>query len=492
MALQTVHIRVNDTADGRPTPVRLRVTDAAGTYYAPIGHAADFPTGPGEAVGGDVMIGAERWAYIDGTCEIALPPGALTVEVRKGPEYRPLREVVDLPAGKLALRFSVERWTNLRAEGWYSGDTRAHFLSPHAALVEAAAEDVAVVNLLAHEAPFLCNDGQTRPAYPNLTAFSGQAPCLERPGHLVVVNTHNRHPVLGRLGLLNCHRAVYPLTFGGPDGSDDWSLADWCGQCHRKGGLVVWTDAFPEPGFAGEALANLILGNVDALELDPRSPARARAWYQLLNAGLRVPIVAASAKDSNRTPIGALRTYAQLKLDQAFDYAAWIAAVKAGRTFVTSGLLFYLHVQGYDAGTVHRRPAGDTTFRLAFGAFDNEPYERVEVLANGSVVASGQGSELYADVELSAGGWVAARCLGGGRLLAHTSPVYVEVEGVPPPVAPATVTFVLDHLDRTREWVETQGRFEKPRSREHLFGLIDAARQRVLEQTRGLDTVPGS
>src|SRR5437879_9526233 len=109
MRLQTVHVRVNDAASGRPTPVRLRVTDAAGNSYAPFGHAAEFPVGRCEAVGGDVLIGRERWAYIDGTCEIALPPGELTVEVHKGPAYRPLREVVQLPAGKLALRFAIER-----------------------------------------------------------------------------------------------------------------------------------------------------------------------------------------------------------------------------------------------------------------------------------------------------------------------------------------------------------------------------------------------
>ena len=56
-----------------------------------------------------------------------------------------------LGSGKMALRLAIERWIDLRSEGWYSGDTRAHFLSPHAALLEAAAEDVAFVNLLALE-----------------------------------------------------------------------------------------------------------------------------------------------------------------------------------------------------------------------------------------------------------------------------------------------------------------------------------------------------
>src|SRR5262249_14878862 len=98
MSPQTVHIPGNDTATGRPTPVRLRVTDSAGSYYAPFGHATEFPTGRGEAVGGDVLVGGQRWAYIDGTCEIAVPPGELTVAARKGPEHRPLHETVKLPA----------------------------------------------------------------------------------------------------------------------------------------------------------------------------------------------------------------------------------------------------------------------------------------------------------------------------------------------------------------------------------------------------------
>src|SRR5439155_20878290 len=51
MSLQTVHLRINDAATGQPTPVRLRVTDLGGTYYAPFGHSAEFPHGRGEAVG---------------------------------------------------------------------------------------------------------------------------------------------------------------------------------------------------------------------------------------------------------------------------------------------------------------------------------------------------------------------------------------------------------------------------------------------------------
>jgi hypothetical protein len=493
MSLQQVHLRINDAATGKPTPVRLRVTDAAGNYYPPHGHAAEFPTGVGEYVGGDLLLDGKRWAYIDGSCEIALPPGELVIEATKGPNYRPLREIVILPVGKLALRFSIDCPVDWRRGRLFSGDTRAHFMTPHAALLEAEAEDLAVVNLLAKESPFRGEDGQTYMVRSNLHAFSGQRPCLEADIHLVAVNTLNTHPVLGKLALLNCHRTIHPLSFGGSDQSDDWSLADWCSQCHRKSGLVVWADAFgSKVGHAGEALANAILGDIDALELDPHDPSRVRAWYHLLNSGVRLPIVGGSGKDSNRTPLGIVRTYAHLQnnnslpysawieaVRRTFSYSAWIEAVRGGRTFVTTGPIPTLHLQGQGEGTVHYRAPGATLFRIHFLAYSLEPIERIEVLANGAVIATGDGKEVFLDVDLPTGGWLAARCWQGGRIVAHTSPQYVHVSDISPPVDSAAVAFLDGHLTRARSWVENEGRFQKPKSREKLLGIFDAARDKL-------------
>ena len=176
-----VHLRINDAATGKPTPVRLsRHRRRTGRCFAPLGRAAEFPTGRNEDVGGHLQLGRERWCYIDGSCEIPLPAGVpLRVQATKGPEYTPLDETVTLGAGQMALRFAIERWTDSRADGWVSVDTRCHFLSPHAALLEAAAEDLDVVNLLATPFPVLALDGNTYPTTPNLLAFSGQAPALE-------------------------------------------------------------------------------------------------------------------------------------------------------------------------------------------------------------------------------------------------------------------------------------------------------------------------
>src|SRR5262245_24350388 len=155
-----VHLRVNDAATGQPTPVRIRIAGPDAREYVPLGCVAEFPLGRNEAVGGHVMIGRERFHYIDGSCEVPLPGGGpLMFQVAKGPEYAPLTQTINVGTGQMAIRITVARRADLRAEGWYSGDTRCHFLTPHAALLEAMGEDLAVVQLLVTEALVAAQDG---------------------------------------------------------------------------------------------------------------------------------------------------------------------------------------------------------------------------------------------------------------------------------------------------------------------------------------------
>ena len=75
---------------------------------------------------------------------------------------------------------------------------------------------------------------------------------------------------------------------------------------------MVWTDAFRQDRgvLGGEALAQLLLGGVDAIEFDAHArPQPLLPWvYKLWDAGVRVPLVGGSGKDSNRVPVGAMRT----------------------------------------------------------------------------------------------------------------------------------------------------------------------------------------
>jgi hypothetical protein len=501
--LHTVHVRVNDAATGRPTPVRIRLTDAAGNYYPPLGRLSQFATGRGQDVGGNLLLDGKEYAYIDGTCEVPLPAGTIIAELWKGPEYRPQTIETQLAAGKLALRLAVERWVNLREQGWYSGDTRCHYLSPRAALLEAAAEDLAVVNVLALEDRIKDETGKAAPAIPNILDFSGQMPAAEMPGHLVAVNTRNTHPVLGSLGLLNTHRVVYPLTFGGPAGADDWTLADWCDQCHRKGGLVVRTLAPDEDrGYPiAEPLAELILGKVDAYEISslPACPFLdgLSGWLQLLGCGSRVPLVGASGKHGNDVPLGAARTYARLQPGEQLTYRAWIEAVRAGRTFVTNGPLVSLTVNGQDPGAVIDLEPSGGTLQVRTEARSILPFSHLELVSGGVVThtatPSGEPQAAVIEAELSwcGSGWLAACCRGTRPLergptpqhiFAHTSPVYIRVEGREAVGQRGRSLHLIGHIDRMLQWVAREARCPTEKHRAALADVFTAARNELLRR----------
>jgi hypothetical protein len=502
-AWHTVHVRINDAASGQPVPVRISF-HAQGQFLAPLGRSVDFPVESGIDAGGHVEIGPERFHYIDGHCEIRLPPGEVAIQLWHGPEYVPIRHVVELAPGQISLRLGIQRFLDLRELGWYSGDTHVVDVRPYTALLEGGAEDVAVVNLLAHQR-------ETQAIAPNLLAFSGQGAALERSGTLVAVNTLNRHPDLGELILLNCHRIVFPLR-SGDDGLGEWTLADWCDQCHRKKtGLVLWgapasSQRQQEEPVAGapcwltrqrsEALADLILGKIDGFEIlgfDAAEPTTLAAWYQLLAAGFRVPLVGGSGKGSAARAIGRVRTYAWIGPGKQLDYASWIDAVRAGRTFVTNGPLVLLSVDELGPGSVIEAEPGQAV-RLRAEARTVLPIERLELLVNGMIGAAKeaagnrQSAIVETEWEADRSAWIVARCVSseplpdGQVIFAQTSPAYVDVQGRPfQPVRPV-VESLLGHLDHMLDWVVHHARCAEEAHRERATGVFSSARAALIQR----------
>jgi hypothetical protein len=489
----TVHLRVNDFATGKPTPVRLRIAGAGSQFLAPFGQFADFPIGRNEAVGGHVYLGGKKFVYIDGSCEMRLPAGIpLEVEISKGPKYEPIRQTVTLGPGQMALRFVINQWTT--PGNYISADSRCHFLTPHDAAFEAGCEDLDLVQLLAVEQGHVSEDGHRYHTVPNMMAFSGQQLLLEENGRAIAVNTFNTHPALGRLGLLNCHRPVFPLSFGG-DFSDDWSLNDWCSQCHRKGGLTIWCDAYrPEAGLAGgEALVAAILGKIDALEFDnrERSQSLVMAWYRLLNAGLRLPIVGGSGKDSNRIALGSIRTY--VTPNEELHDRTWADGVRDGNTFISNGPLLEFTVNGKPTGSAIELAPGQK-LAIRSSAKSIVQYDKLEIVVNGRVVAEcGRQEALEIEHDPSEGGWIAARCFGSAKseldqrspIFAHTSPVFVTATGKPPYAEPPAIKSLRDEVEQVRNWIETTGRFEQEKSKARLLDLCGEALQILAQRNHG-------
>jgi len=329
--------------------------------------------------------GGDVWTYIDGQCEVRLPPGRLFFQVRRGLRYLPLCTEEDRGLGRIAVRLRLRQAISTEP-GWYWADTRAHWLTPTAAALEGAAEDLDLVHVLAARW-----DRPGLPRISNLLDFSGQQVLLERYGCKVVVNTYQRGGAWGDLALLHCHRIVFPLV-SGETGFEHYTLADWCYQCHRKGGLVVWPGF---PGEMGERFLLAVLGDIDGIEWcgetlraqeaqasDPSNqPAKLgpddcadgtsglqpdtgltagglALWYALLNLGRRLAIVGASGKRSNATPLGAVRTATFLGAEPLTP-AAWVAAVKRGQTYATCGPVLRWQINGQQNIWNWPPPAGE-------------------------------------------------------------------------------------------------------------------------------------
>ncbi|MGL6076266.1 MAG: hypothetical protein ACRC8S_19095 [Fimbriiglobus sp.] len=456
--MQTLHLRINDSTTSEPTPVRLRITTAEGGYFVPFGWHPEFPVGRGEQLGAGLWLDRERWCYTNGSSEIHLPHSVpLRIQAMKGPAYQPLDETVTLKPGQMALRFSISR--KLDFQEWKSGDGRVHHLTPHMAALEGQGEDVDVTNLLTLDFAAAALDGQTYHGSPNLEAFSGQA------DQSVAVNTLNTHQVLGTVALLNSHRPVYPLLFGPPDKSDDWSISDWCDQCKRKAGLPVWVDPFETVSgvWGGEALIALLNGNLSTIELNgqARRQPLLPQWYRLLNSGFRVSALGASGKDRNKVPVGGMRTYVR----GATTYAEWIAGIQNPDSFVTNGPLLKVEEQGGE---------------WKVSAQSLAPFDVLELLGNGVLIATAKpevqdgiwSAEIIKRPEKPAI-WFAARATGAKSFLnpeqpafAHTQPTYSE--DVPTIRNEEALNAWRKAIESTLTWIESQGQFVHEASRTRL------------------------
>jgi len=459
-----VEVDIVDAATGERVPARVRFTADDGRYLPPLGHRDEVNPGFYEDTGGDLVLGSSTYAYVPGRFGIGLPVGAVEVEVVGGFDRRPYRTRVTIDPATRRLEMPLERTIDLHGGRWVTADTHVHFLAPTTALLQAAAEDVDLVNLLA---------AQWGDLFTNVTDLPWGSIADPSGRRIIVVGTENRQNVLGHLALLGATRPTQPLASGGPPegrmaGALSVLLADWADRCHAAGGLVVAAH-FPLP--YAEIAADIVAGKIDAVETQALSPGlddpSILEWYRFLNLGYRLPIVAGTDKMSAEVPVGAVRTYGHLTADGPVTFEAWAAAVRAGRTFVTSGPVLELTVEGHEPGDlIHLRSSG--RLEVAVRARATQPViTDVELVINGRVVAATNATpgstlvELREAVDVRTGAWIAARSRSSHdiqsafttSMAAHTSPVYVDIVDRPLVRPAADVAVVEQVIEGTRTWV---------------------------------------
>ncbi|TKV74026.1 hypothetical protein FDV58_34030 [Bradyrhizobium elkanii] len=498
-------VRVLDASDGQELSSRVHFRGAHGEYLPPLAHTAFVDDGWGQNVGGDLRLGTMSYAYVPGRFEIMLPVGKVAAEIVHGFEYKVVRTSFEIRPGQTELRFALERWSDIRRRGYYCGDVHVHFLDPVTAALESAAEDINVTNLLA---------AQWGRAFTGVTHGIAQQHNGGHPDRIVRIDSENRHHMMGDVFLLNLKEPVLPLSSGGPErdeigGWEDVSLVDWCAACKMQGGLV-FNQLTPTPH--AEATAAIALGLIDAVEVrwfnfdfashlqieghwgeTPFDCPGVQQWYVYLNAGYRLPAVGGTDKMSNGTALGALRTYAFLGDGQKFDYARWCSAVARGHTFVSTGPLLELYVNGKMPGDEIELPDTGGQVHITAQARSAQPFDVIDIVQNGQVVArananaDGLAASVDATVTIDRSSWLAARCFGRGSLHtqhpidigAHTSPVYVSV-GNKRQSSTKDASELLTLLEGGAAYLEKLAVWRSENQRRRHLARLDEGRQAIL------------
>lgn len=493
-AWRPVTVRVVEQETQQPAAVRIHFHGAQGEYLPPRGNHRKVNPYWFEDNYGEFVNGLNQYAYIRGECLVDLPLGKVYVEITRGYEVKPIRTRFEVTPDTQEVTFSLEKVLHWREQGWVTADTHVHFLSPTTALLEGQAEGVHVVNLLA---------SQWGEMFSNVTDFDGRTTlgAKEFGGDgefLVRVGTENRMQVLGHISLLGYSGAmIHPLCTGGPSESAigdplEVTMAEWAQRCIDQGGLVVMPHA-PNPQL--ERAADIVLGLIQGMEMMTFNPFDAQInpygladWYRYLNLGYQVPVVGGSDKMGQAWLLGGVRTYAHLG-GRPFSYENWLAAVKAGNTFVTVGPLAELLVEGVAPGGQLQWPVHggsvDVTWRVESVSL---PIDQVEVVVGGLVADQvNVGKQLRATgqarVPIYESTWVALRVRGSyrgqhGEIAAHTSAVQVLVAGKPLFSTP-DATAVLEQIEGAIAYVDTLAPRPEAQRFKQLRATLESAHNRL-------------
>jgi TolB protein len=463
------------TASGREVPARVSVTGPDGRAYAPDDawrHADD---------GFDRSEGRYEYSYFHtrGTSELAVPAGAVAIEVTRGLEYRPARREVRIPAGgSVTQRISLARLATPEEKGWRGGDLHVHMNyagayrnNPQTLAFQARAEGLNVVESL------IVNKEQR---IPDIAFFTGRPDAVSTADLLIVHGQEYHTSYWGHTALLGLSDHIllpaYAAYVNTPAASLFPHNAAIFDLAHAQGAITGYVHPFesdPDPSRRDEPLhselpVDVALGKVDYLEVVGFSDhlATARVWYRLLNCGFRIPAGAGTDAMANfaslRGPVGLNRVY--VKTGPSLDHRRWLEGIKSGRTFATNGPLLEFTLGGKEAGDTVRLPAAGGRLTVTATLRSIVPVDHLEIVGNGEVVAdiplAGDRtlSDWKSSLEVDRSGWYTLRAWGARSArpildiypFATTSPVYVSA-GDSPVHSPTDARYFASWIDRLIE-----------------------------------------
>ena len=435
----------------------------------------------------------------EGSVRLDLRPGEFRYTIARGPEYREVSGKLRIESGETARReITLERWIDLAARGWWSGETHVHRPLEHIPLL-LRSEDL-------HVAPVLTQWNQRsiwrdRPLPEKLVRKAG-------PGRLYHVLGCEDERRGGALFFLNLHHPLHlegdqpeypsPVThlkkaLEQPDVRVEvekpfwWDMPTW-----------VATGKVDSIGIANNhmcrdrMLENEAWGRPrDTKRLPPprgNGYHSQEIYYRLLNCGFRIPPTAGSASGVLPNPVGYNRVYVHLEGELSYD--AWWKGLAAGRSFVTNGPVLLVEANGRLPGEVFRsEKRNGLKISLDVRVDGPEPLETVEIIRDGAVAQRLVRDELRGwlrpePLVFEQSGWFLVRAIA--RIdhtfrFASTAPFHVEIGPGKRRVHRDDVQYFLRWID---ERIENLRKGGQPADPDRLESVIEPHREarRVFER----------
>lgn len=423
--------------------------------------------------------------YTEGNFEVFLPPDEATFTVERGFETQLVSESVELKEGQPAtVEVFADRDHDMMSKGWISGDTHIHWvvnswnINEDLELLEMVqrAEDLRVANNLTLYQYLPDGKSFTKPDQHPMGTVEESS---DEQYHIEMGEEFRNDEHFGHINLLNLTELITPVATGkgsgGPEGTFDWPTNKMViEEARRQGGISIEAHNLGPFNSSGVTV-NLISGYSDSIDqLDPEH------YYDFLNSGIKIGL--SNGSDHPARLAGISRVY--VNSGTSIDYDAWCDALASGKTFTTSGPLIQLTVNDAEIGDTIK-PEKGSEINVTATVWSRYPIGNFEIIRNGEIVAdvetNGNEAVLHFTTTADESQWFTARCSRSDDYnaantpdVAHTSAVYVEIDGKPV-LKTAAIQKWITNIQLHRKRLVDTGNFEKPEQKQEALDFIDHA-----------------
>jgi hypothetical protein len=373
--------------------------------------------------------------YTNGYFEVWIPPGKVSMVVRKGYAYLPeILHLEVLPNDTIEVEMKMKKGVDMSSLGWYSGDTHIHMnrtgTNDDTLLTLTSAKNIHYAYLLSMNTKGYDKGSQYESWHQKKGL--GDFSIAHKEDYFISSGQEYRTSSLGHVTIIMSDK--YVPGIGKTDNVENGpSLSLIAEQTHRSNGFI----GLAHGGyFHKEADGLLLADNMDFLELLQFGGYRSLGldgWYDFLNIGIRLPIVGACDYPYTRE-LGSEITYAWC--DTIPTPRSFANLLAEGKSFATSGPMLFLEVDSKKPGEIFTFPE-KSEIRLTVSLkveSPNYPVRYLELIVNGRVVEREQfpalqnNCEYKYNLKVSKSSWIAARTYAEAGTDAHTNPVYVYLK----------------------------------------------------------------